>query len=443
MVGYNVYRSILPTTGFAKVNTTPVMAGTYTDASNLAPGTTYYYYLAPIYDDGKEGRPSTVFTVTIGTVRFEIPDSFADTGKTGKVPVTLPNADGLTICTANITVLYSSAVLQATAISNSAFTPGFKWSANTDSPGVAKAIVILDSDTTLRGPGAFFHLHAEVRGEWDKTSTIQIDATNSSITDCNLNNAPIDASDTGIFTVRADFTQGDTDGDGAVTTADVDELKALILGKVMATRKQTLAGDLNNEQRLTSADLILLKRLVAGKPLVPSTGIQTAQADGAQPTITINLPVTQIVEAGEVISIPIQIDMAAGIAAFEAMLNYDPAIVTPTAIYTTVLSADFAVDFAILTPGQVKLTAVINDAALNGLTGGSDGIVMLVFTGLQANATTPLHLAFVRLSDAYGQDFVQSVLQRFPSPCHHRGYLCEPKTHVESATSCFGALLLL
>ena len=76
--------------------------------------------------------------------------------------------------------------------------------------------------------------------------------------------ARVDAPDApGYLTFKATFVQGDVNGDGAVTIADVTALVNIILGKTQAPASGV--ADVNGDHATTIADVTALVNIILGK----------------------------------------------------------------------------------------------------------------------------------------------------------------------------------
>jgi fibronectin type 3 domain-containing protein len=64
VTGYNVYRSTVNGSGYAKINPSPVSGLTYTDATVVA-SQTYYYVTTSVDAEGGESGYSEVFQAII------------------------------------------------------------------------------------------------------------------------------------------------------------------------------------------------------------------------------------------------------------------------------------------------------------------------------------------------------------------------------------------
>jgi fibronectin type 3 domain-containing protein len=64
VAGYNIYRSMSPTGPFTKINSTPVLETTYTDTAVVS-GTTYYYAVTSVNQDGRESVYSALVQVDV------------------------------------------------------------------------------------------------------------------------------------------------------------------------------------------------------------------------------------------------------------------------------------------------------------------------------------------------------------------------------------------
>ena len=105
--------------------------------------------------------------------------------------------------------------------------------------------------------------------------------------------------------------------------------------------------------------------------------------------------------------VALSIDDASGVASVEITLNYNPFVVAAAAARTTTLSADFDVEFFVPVAGQAIISLKPKAGHESGLVSGSGAPT----SSAAASATSPLNLANVRLSDAYGRDYATSALQ--------------------------------
>lgn len=105
---------------------------------------------------------------------------------------------------------------------------------------------------------------------------------------------------------------------------------------------------------------------------------------------------------GGVVSVPVIISNATGVASASLTINYDPEILSLVSVTNGGLGQTFAVEYG-TSEGQARVAAVTHSA----LTGGSGALVVLKFRaneGAVPRLASPIALADRRLGGQYGRD---------------------------------------
>jgi len=105
--------------------------------------------------------------------------------------------------------------------------------------------------------------------------------------------------------------------------------------------------------------------------------------------------------SGTSVSVPVNVDQANGIAGFNFQINYDPAILTCTAVQNGSLITNWYLTSNTSTAGEVLVTGM--DMTLAGLSSGTGSLAKLVFQVIgNPGQISPLTFIDCSLSDTMG-----------------------------------------
>ncbi len=419
LAGYNVYRSLTSDSGFARVNTGLVTGDYYTDNSDLANGSTYYYYMTALDSSGKESDPSDTASAVFGQVKLFIPDSKGKSGTQVILPVNIANADGLEMCTVDIYVSYDPNVLKAKDITKSSLSADYGWAKRIDNDtGVIQAAIASGIEgEMLYGEGSLFYVVFDVVGNPGDTSELKFDINDTGFYDCNdfINSVDLDLSDAGIFTVLDEGQNpgdcgflGDLNMDCVVNADDMAMALEFAVGNILITAKLLNIGDISGDGRIKSNDAALIERIWQGLPLAPESSKTRRKAMSS--SLIVSVPGNVAVPGEGSVWVPIEISNAADVTGADIVLNYDPSLVTVSGVRSGLLTANFDVKYNVVQAGQVRIS--IGTGEDDALTGGSGTLAEVRFTAKSdSSGTSPLMLASVHLNDSFSRDFATSALQ--------------------------------
>jgi hypothetical protein len=430
--GYNIYISSGPTVPYEQINT-ELITGDYfrhnlnssTSSAELGKslaltptfGSTFYYTTTTVDANGNESYPSQVVTATYGLTQLTIPDSYGTAGENIKLPINIPNADGLEMCSADIRLSYDPVVINPTGVGNTILTAGYDWTSQVITPGLVQAETSTSLGERLYGGGSLFDIYFDVTGQLSDTSTISFLAADSGIYTCDDLENPIalDLLDQGVFTVQPEYILGDLTGDGLVNESDADLALQISINAVEPTSEQLAAGDVNGDNLINAADAVIIMQMAAGTPVeVLESDEGFIRYSSQAGNVIFSLPSGLALSPGESTWVSLNIDDATNIAGSDIKIGYNPYIVDLLDIRTTSLTSNMDLAYNITQEGQIRISIKPKPGFEDGLAGGSGPFVELQFKNVdnaQGNAISPLNLLVVRLNDKYGRDFSSSVLQ--------------------------------
>jgi hypothetical protein len=192
----------------------------------------------------------------------------------------------------------------------------------------------------------------------------------------------------GAVNVRADdglhavAFSGDASGDAAYATLDIQRVQRVTLGadtgfSAWPLIDPTIIGDVNNAGGLTNADSTILSREILGfdRPEIPPLPATLPTVFFSGPDPLVSLPRNLSVRAGELISVPVNLDTAAGLEAVQLRLAYDVDALELVHVGRGSLTGDFQWFVQRNSPGML----VIDTTRLTSLADGTGTLLDLQF----------------------------------------------------------------
>jgi hypothetical protein len=425
LAGYYVYRSESESGTYTRITAEVIKGNSYTDRSEFAIGIVYWYYVISVDMVGNESEMSNKAWAEPGRLKLFIPDSSAGANTQVRLPVNIDNADGLDLCSADITLSYDTNVLYIPPeegderAETSALTAMYGWEANLEQPGQVRiAASTWGGVDKLYGEGTLFYILFDVvgnEGDWtDMVFTDEDMMTGLYSCDDPINPLPVDLSDIGRFTVMCGFMLGDLTGDCLVNQDDVRRAREISCKKRENNDQLLRAGDLSGDGRIRSNDATLIERLANSLPLAPSREEEIRRKRSTRSNqVTVDIPDEMPISPDSSVWIPVEINNASALKGGEIVLNYDASLVTATGSRAGSAMGDFEMTFN-RSSGQVRISFNAIAEAEN-LPEGIVALAEIRFTATNRNISDgkeiPIVLAGVRLSDAYGRDFETSARQ--------------------------------
>jgi subtilisin family serine protease len=416
--GYRVYRGIPDLVTQVCVfdpqpinGASPVQGTGYTDLAGLVPGTIYCYAVHAVRG-GLLGPPSNVATARFGVVTLAIPDVAAGPGSRDViVPVRIANADGLVLGAADIWLDYDPALLTAKRVEKTVLTQDYAWSAS-HTAGRIKVALATGSSAPLQGSGNLFHVVVDVIGTVGTSSELRFVAAETALYDDRFALLPATLA-SGSLTVTEDgaCSRGDLNGDGRVRSVDAAMVLQISVGKLAPDECARAAGDVNGDGQIGASDASAILYAATHDGQWPSIAAGARQAAGA---LRLSLG-SGAVASGRELIVPLRISNLKDVAAFEATLSFDPALVRATHVTVPgLVTSSYMVDFK---PGLGVLRLALASSA--PVRSNLDTVLAYVhFEALGGVGRTPVTLASYRLWDLYGRDFVRSGLVSGVTPEH-------------------------
>jgi hypothetical protein len=181
---------------------------------------------------------------------------------------------------------------------------------------------------------------------------------------------------------------GDASGNAGYSTLDIQRLQRVMLGadtgfSAWPSTDPAIIGDVNNNGSLTIADSTLLSREILGfdRPEIPPLPATPPSVFFSGPDPLVNLPRGLSVRAGDLVSVPVNLDTAAGLEAVQLRLAYDVSALELVSVGRGKLTGDFQWFVQRNSPGVL----VMDMTRLTSLTGGTGSLLELQF---RAKATS-------------------------------------------------------
>ncbi|MCQ8182414.1 cohesin domain-containing protein, partial [Methylomonas sp. SURF-1] len=197
---------------------------------------------------------------------------------------------------------------------------------------------------------------------------------------------------------------GDVTGDASYTTLDFQRLNRVLLKQdsgfgAWPLVDPLIVGDVNPNGRLQSADALKLAYQIGGTPQadippIPA-GLPPLVFAGADPKLTL---ASVAAAAGSRVTVPVNIDTAAGLESIQMTVRYDAAKLGLLEVQKTGLTAGFVYTVVENAPGELKIDA----SALKPLADGGGVLFELNFAvAASARGAAALDFVSVRLNDTW------------------------------------------
>ena len=342
------------------------------------------------------------FGVTGGTnVVVSIPNTQAASGTTVEIPININDATG--IAGFQFTVSFNNSVLNATGVVAGSLTSGWMITPNTTVPG---QVTVAGADSTLTGisggSGSLIKLIFNVTGSAGSSTNLNFIA--SKIVS-NTGGEISFTTENGSFTVEQAqqeqvttptfYPLPGTYTDSVDVTITCTTTGATIRYTTNGTEPTTTSTQYIGPIHLTATTTIKAKAFKDG--MTPSTtgeATYTIQSSGGR---TISIPASSG-NSGSTIEIPININDATGIVAFQFTITFDNSVLQATGIQAGSLTSGWMITPNTTVPGQVKVAGI--NPSVQGLPGESGSLIKIVFsvTGNPGD-TTNLNLTESKLSN--------------------------------------------
>ncbi|MEW6236613.1 MAG: cohesin domain-containing protein [Candidatus Omnitrophota bacterium] len=181
-----------------------------------------------------------------------------------------------------------------------------------DSPGHLQVVAVALAGDDAAGSGFLIFLTFRVLDEAKSGETLLLNFTNFSDDLSGVSSTPVKLSI---------GSKGDVDGNGQITSADVQMAFDLTLRRFTSTPYQTWAADANKDNRVTAVDVQIIFEAALGRIEIEdlpgkSAGRVLSAADKVGVTSVVGLP-------GKEILVPIRLEPASPITSFLIDLEYD------------------------------------------------------------------------------------------------------------------------
>ncbi|MEQ8494665.1 MAG: right-handed parallel beta-helix repeat-containing protein, partial [Gammaproteobacteria bacterium] len=192
----------------------------------------------------------------------------------------------------------------------------------------------------------------------------------------------VDVNAVGAHGVQVVSYVGDATFSATYTLQDVQQIQAVLVGLAAGFEQWPLVdpviiGDTSANGRLTGADATLLLREISGsdQPKIPPLPVVPPVLPLSGPDPLVSLPATTEVANGRDVTVPIELDTAAGLEAAQLEIAYDPSVIELRDVRRGSVTGDFEWLTDTGTPGVIK----VDLARIDALPGGRGSLVDLDF----------------------------------------------------------------
>jgi hypothetical protein len=389
----------------------------YHDMGAALANTVTYCYKVEALAGAASLQTSSPACAVYGQLDLWVPDIYSGAGETIIVPVNIRNATGLSIVSANFWLDFDRNALECLSVTNTAMTMDFYWDSNlNNTTGRVKISTFSSPGKTIYGDGSLFWLTFHISGTAGVTSPLNLLEFVNGIGGTSVEtegaggipvDVPVSLTD-GTLHVETTGMLGDVDDNGVVAGADAYLTLQMSVGKIVPNWKQRYAADVNGDGQITSADVsMILHYAVAGEwPLPPPAMANTGTRTAAVTTVGLN---DVIGAPGTVVTTVLWASDLQNWAGGDWTITYNRNVVgAVTGVVATGVGSGSPLAFYDNGQGMVKIS-VSRNAAISG--SGPLAILSLRMATNPSQSATALNLATVGLNDAYGRDFVRSVIQ--------------------------------
>jgi len=387
------------------------------DDNSLTQDVSYCYQIKAFDSANNLIGVSNQSCAQFGSLTIWVPEQVVPPNELG-VPVTinLANGNGLCLRALDIKLTYDQTIVTANGqVSNTIFTQGYAFEANTQTAGELKisSFVGTGQCMELHGPGTLFDLFFDVIGAEGSVSPLDfvkgLTATVIYDEDDLINPVPV-IRQSGSLTIGLTFVRGDVNGDGVVNSADAALALDIASGNLTPSEQQLAACDVNGDSACNSADSSLILCYAAfqswtqcGGPASSNRLSQPAELQGG--AVQIAVGTIPAAPPGDTVLIPIEISNAPDFTGGDFILTYDANRMVATGAYLTALTNDFEIRSNFDQPGILHVSLAYNEPIQ------ANGSIFLAEFKITTDVSS-IDFASVRLHDATGRDLQTSALQR-------------------------------
>ncbi|MBK8017635.1 MAG: right-handed parallel beta-helix repeat-containing protein [Betaproteobacteria bacterium] len=325
--------------------------------------------------DGTTGDAyQTAFAVAAPTARISIadfvrgPEQGANvSGTTGGVPVRITGAGNFT--QAEFELHYDPSMLTITGVQDP---DGGTATVDLSVAGIAKvkvafAVAVSGADREI------VRLLGDVPATAPYTAKERLDLRNVSV------DGGAAQADDGVHVVAY---LGDTTGNARYSSLDAQRIQRNVVRldsgfSAYPLADPVLIGDVSGNGQLASADALLIQRRVLGIPVpqLPPLPATPPAVFRSGPDPLVSLGTTRSTLAGGTVTVPVNLDTAAGLESAELKLRFDPDVLEVQAVRRGSLTSGFEWFLTPQSPGLLVLDA----AAIQALSGGTGTLMEVDF----------------------------------------------------------------
>jgi hypothetical protein len=303
-----------------------------------------------LLDGNADGTPGDNYTATFAVapstaVSVRVPDFMRGPGQLVQIapssglPLRLSNGAGVT--SVSFTLRYDPALLAITGAAAGALVPpGATVMLNTSTPG--QALLTLTSSMALpAGPIDFIRLTASVPTGAPYGSKHVLD-----VTSLQLNSGAIASQDDDGLHIVGYF--GDATGNAGYSSADALRIQRVATGldsgfAAYPLADPVLVADVTANGAISSLDAVRVLQEAVGidqAAILPiPAGVTPIAASGPDPNL--NIPKTFRGRPGDLITVPVQLDLSDGLETADLAISYDPTRLEVIDVQRGSLTADF------------------------------------------------------------------------------------------------------
>ncbi|MCP3974566.1 MAG: hypothetical protein GY720_08750, partial [bacterium] len=346
--------------------------------------------------DGSSGDDySGQFSVTAFSGRtLSIPDIARGPGQTLDLPATgsglpLRLSDGAGVTSVSFTLNYDPALLQVNGVNPGSGLPAGATLTLTG-PAGAQTITVTSPTPLAAGELELVRLDADVPDSAPYTSKQLLD-----IADVSVNGGAIEARGDDGLQLIGYF--GDTTGNAEYSTLDAQYLLNVVVKRNTGfgdyrNADPVILGDISGDGRLTGIDGALILRetywylsdnSAYDWPAIPPlpTGIEPIVEGGPDPFVSI--PTNLIARPGELLTVPVNLDIAEHLESVQLELAYDPNAIVIENVRRGTLTDSFSVLLKYDSGGLLK----VDTSSTERLVGGQSSLLLLDIRLLTDNNT--------------------------------------------------------
>lgn len=403
---YRVYRAASSAGPFALIAT--VAGVEYVDADlALSPGAQYTYYVEAVRSNGQVVAASNLAQAVFGALTLVVPDVWGFPGQSAVIPVSLRNAQGLTLDGADIWLEYDPALLTPIGVESTALTAGYTWNYAIPQPGRLH-IILMHAGNALYGDGALFWITVQVNGSQGQSAPLHLLPFGEPGTALYVNGnydtpAPLILAD-GMFYVE-NYQLGDLNADTYINVADVLWTLEISVGARQPQPWQQYACDVNNNTACDPGDAAMIWYRALHLQWPAPTVLLASSSPATAPRLRLGAATGG---PGSIVEVPLYAEALSAWAAQGLSIAYDPRYVAEVvAIETTAATAGFALDYTDAA-GLVRLSLASSE---NGVLSGPIAVLRLRLRADAPGGVMLLKLAGGQVYDVAGREFAANLQQ--------------------------------